>query len=139
MLFLNAAEPVGVPEGTEAGWTQADLCVQAGRAAGWIDGDEMRDQGAELFLRKALVLGIGGVVERDIPLGVGAASILAAPVRGLDLEGAGRVASLAATYAVEQVGTIEHGYTRAEFSSRYLDAFDVELPEKFWPDKDRST
>jgi adenosine kinase len=66
------------------------------------------------------------------------AGLVAGLLRGLDLEGAGRVASLAATYAVEQVGTIEHGYTRAEFSSRYLEAFDIELPEKFWPDKDRS-
>jgi adenosine kinase len=67
------------------------------------------------------------------------AGLVAGLLRGLDLEAAGRVASLAATYAVEQIGTIEHGYTRAEFASRYLEAFDTELPEKFWPDKDRST
>jgi len=66
------------------------------------------------------------------------AGLVAGLLRGLDLEGAGRVASLAATYAVEQVGTIEHGYTRAEFSARYLEAFETELPEKFWPDKERS-
>ena len=65
------------------------------------------------------------------------AGLVAGLLRGLDLEGAGRVASLAATYAVEQVGTIEHGYTRAEFSSRYLEAFETDLPEKFWPAKDR--
>jgi len=47
------------------------------------------------------------------------------------------VASLAATYAVEQVGTIEHGYTRGEFSGRYLEAFGTELPETFWPEGDR--
>jgi adenosine kinase len=66
------------------------------------------------------------------------AGLVAGLLRGLDLAESGRVASLAATYAVEQVGTIEHGYTRAEFSSRYLEAFETELPEKFWPDKDRS-
>jgi len=66
------------------------------------------------------------------------AGLVAGLLRGLDLAESGRVASLAATYAVEQVGPIEHGYTRAEFSSRYLEAFEAELPEKFWPDKDRS-
>jgi adenosine kinase len=66
------------------------------------------------------------------------AGLVAGLLRGLELEGAGRVASLAATYAVEQVGTIEHGYTHAEFAGRYLEAFETELPEKFWPDKDRS-
>jgi sugar/nucleoside kinase (ribokinase family) len=53
-------------------------------------------------------------------------------LRGLDLDAAGRAASLAATYAVEQVGTIEHDYTQAEFSRRYQEAFGIELPEKFW-------
>jgi adenosine kinase len=75
------------------------------------------------------------------PTGAGDAyrsGLVAGLLRGLALEEAGRVASLAATYAVEQIGTIEHGYTRAEFSGRYLDAFATELPEKFWPDKDRS-
>jgi adenosine kinase len=66
------------------------------------------------------------------------AGLVAGLLRGLDVAGAGRVASLAATYAVEQVGTIEHGYTRAEFSGRYLEAFGAELSETFWPDKDRS-
>jgi len=60
------------------------------------------------------------------------AGLVAGLLRGLDFEGAGRVASLAATYAVEQVGTIEHAYERSEFSDRYRDAFGVELPAKFW-------
>jgi adenosine kinase len=54
-------------------------------------------------------------------------------LRGLDLAAAGRVASLAATYVIEQVGTIEHDYTHDEFSRRYKEAFGAELPEKFWP------
>jgi adenosine kinase len=60
------------------------------------------------------------------------AGLVAGLLRGLDLEAAGRVASLAATYVVEQVGTIEHDYTHAEFSRRYQEAFATELPEKFW-------
>lgn len=60
------------------------------------------------------------------------AGLVAGLLRGLQLEQAGRVASLAATYAVEQVGTIEHGYTRDEFRNRYVEAFGEELPDKFW-------
>jgi adenosine kinase len=38
---------------------------------------------------------------------------------GMDVEKAGRIASLAATYVVEQTGTIEHRYTREEFAERF--------------------
>jgi adenosine kinase len=58
--------------------------------------------------------------------------LVAGLLRGLDLEAAGRVASLAGTYAVEHVGTIEHDYTPSEFSARYLKAFGTPLPERFW-------
>jgi adenosine kinase len=61
------------------------------------------------------------------------AGLVAGLLRGLDLEAAGRVASLAATYAVEQIGTVEHTYTFAEFSQRYREAFGTPLLEKFWP------
>ena len=60
------------------------------------------------------------------------AGLVASLLRGLDLNVAGRVASLAATYAIEQVGTVEHDYTHAEFTRRYREAFGTELPEKFW-------
>jgi adenosine kinase len=60
------------------------------------------------------------------------AGLVVGLLRGLELGAAGRVASLAATYAVEQVGTIEHNYTLAEFARRFQDAFGMELPEKFW-------
>ena len=60
------------------------------------------------------------------------AGLVAGLLRGLDLGAAGRVAALAATYAVEQVGTIEHGYTREEFNVRCRDCFGLELTEAFW-------
>jgi adenosine kinase len=69
------------------------------------------------------------------PTGAGDAyrsGLVAGLLRGLELEAAGRVASLAATYAVEHVGTIEHGYTREEFAGRYRRSFGRDLPEKFW-------
>jgi len=74
-------------------------------------------------------------VHESDPTGAGdayRAGLVAGLLRGLDLDAAGRVASLAATYAVEQVGTIEHDYTRAEFARRYKESFKTELPEKFW-------
>src|SRR6266850_1420879 len=74
-------------------------------------------------------------VRESDPTGCGdayRAGLVAGLLRGLDLDAAGRVASLAATYAVEQVGTIEHEYTRAEFARRYKESFKTELPEKFW-------
>jgi adenosine kinase len=60
------------------------------------------------------------------------AGLVAGLLRGLDIEAAGRVASLAATYAIEQVGTVEHSYTRSEFSKRYNEAFGTPLPDRFW-------
>ncbi|HKW69282.1 MAG TPA: carbohydrate kinase family protein [Candidatus Dormibacteraeota bacterium] len=70
------------------------------------------------------------------PTGAGDAyrsGLVAGLLRGLDLHAAGRVASLAATYAVEQVGTIEHTYTPEEFSTRHRECFGYELTETFWP------
>jgi adenosine kinase len=37
--------------------------------------------------------------------------------RGIDL--AGRIASLAGSYVVEQTGTVEHSYTKEEFAERF--------------------
>ena len=74
-------------------------------------------------------------VESD-PTGAGDAyrsGLVAGLLRGLDIPIAGAVASLAATYAVEQVGTIEHKYSREEFSDRFRAAFGSALPDQFWP------
>ena len=73
-------------------------------------------------------------VEAD-PTGAGDAyrsGLVAGLLRGLDVPTAGAVASLAATYAIEQVGTIEHSYSPEQFSERYRDAFGARLPDKFW-------
>jgi len=60
------------------------------------------------------------------------AGLVAGLLRGLDLAASGRVASLAATYAIEQVGTAEHAYSQDEFSERYRDAFGAYLPREFF-------
>jgi adenosine kinase len=45
---------------------------------------------------------------------------------GLDIERAGRIASLAAVYAIESYGTQAHTYTREEFAQRYEENFGAE-------------
>jgi adenosine kinase len=93
-------------------------------------------QGSRIATRRGTVeIPPAAPLRETDPTGAGdayRAGLVAGLLRGLDLEAAGRVASLAATYVVEQVGTIEHGYTHAEFSRRYNEAFGVALPEKFW-------
>jgi adenosine kinase len=42
---------------------------------------------------------------------------------GMDIHRAGRVAALAAVYAIEQYGTQAHAYTREEFAQRYIETF----------------
>ena len=74
-------------------------------------------------------------VRESDPTGAGdsyRSGLVAGLLRGLDLEAAGRVGALAATYVIEQVGTIEHDYTPAEFARRYKESFGAELPDKFW-------
>ena len=98
-------------------------------------------QGSRIATRlQAIDIPAAPPVREADPTGAGdayRAGLVAGLLRGLELGAAGRVGSLAATYAVEHVGTIEHEYTRAEFAVRYQDAFGAELPEKFWPGKDR--
>lgn len=65
------------------------------------------------------------------PTGAGDAyrgGLVAGLLRGLEIGEAGRVASLAAAYAVEHTGTIEHSYTLAEFGERYRSSFGTPLP-----------
>ena len=41
----------------------------------------------------------------------------------MDIHRAGRVAALAAVYAIEHYGTQAHAYTRGEFARRYIETF----------------
>ena len=59
------------------------------------------------------------------------AGLVSGLLKSLSLEEAGRCGSLAATYAIEQVGTIEHSYTRAQFAARYREVFGAPLPVAF--------
>jgi adenosine kinase len=92
--------------------------------------------GSRIATREGMVeIPSAAPVRESDPTGAGdayRAGLVAGLLRGLDVEEAGRVASLAATYVVEQVGTIEHGYTSREFSERYFAAFGTPLPDRFW-------
>jgi adenosine kinase len=60
------------------------------------------------------------------PIGAGDAfrsGLVHGLLTGLDIEHAGRIAALAATYVVEQTGTVEQRYTRDEFAARYRDVY----------------
>ena len=60
------------------------------------------------------------------PVGAGDAyrsGLVVGLLRGLGVERAGRIGSLAATYAVEEAGTIEHRYTPGEFVERFREAY----------------
>jgi adenosine kinase len=60
------------------------------------------------------------------PTGVGDAfrgGLLTGLVRGYPWEVTGRIGALAATYCLEQVGTMNHHYTAAEFMARYRENF----------------
>ena len=65
--------------------------------------------------------------EREVdPVGAGDAyrsGLVYGLLNGMDVERAGRIGSLAATYVVEQTGTIEHRYTRDQFAERYRTAY----------------
>lgn len=93
-------------------------------------------QGSRIATRDGSAVIPAAPAEQEVdPTGAGdayRAGLVAGLLRGLRLEEAGRVASLAATYAVERVGTIEHAYEREEFNRRYHAAFGEELPARFW-------
>jgi adenosine kinase len=93
-------------------------------------------EGSRIATRqKAVEIPPAPAVREADPTGAGDAyrsGLVAGLLRGLEVEAAGRVGSLAATYVVEQVGTIEHDYTPAEFAHRYRESFGADLPEKFW-------
>ncbi len=63
------------------------------------------------------------------PVGAGDAylgGLVYALQAGMDVNRAGRVASLAAVYAIEQYGTQAHVYTQEEFAQRYAENFGEE-------------
>ncbi len=93
-------------------------------------------QGSRITTRDGVVEVPAAPARRELdPTGAGDAyrsGLVAGLLRGLDLYSAGCVASLAATHAVEHVGTIEHSYTRDEFCARHREAFGSDVSVKLW-------
>jgi adenosine kinase len=95
-----------------------------GKDGSWIDTRDGRE-----------TIPAAPAVEVADPTGAGdayRAGLVAGLLRGLDLAASGRVAALAATYAVERTGTVEHSYTPEEFTARYRTAFGEDLAPRFW-------
>src|SRR4029077_11433842 len=147
---LPRLPPEDVAEGARGAWIligndyELELIMQrTGKSMGeLVEMAEMvvttlgRD-GSRIATRKGVVdiPPAPALIESD-PTGAGdayRAGLVAGLLRGLELEHAGRVASLAATYVIEQVGTVEHAYTREAFSERYQDAFGNPLRRQLWP------
>jgi len=64
------------------------------------------------------------------PVGAGdayRAGLVYGLLNGYGVEIAGRIASVAAAYVVEQTGTVEHTYTRDEFVRRYMAVYQQQL------------
>jgi len=60
------------------------------------------------------------------PIGAGdayRAGLLHGLLSGFGVERSARIGSLAATYVIEQTGTVEQRYTRDEFAQRYVEAY----------------
>ena len=93
-------------------------------------------QGSRITTRDGAVDVPAAPARRELdPTGAGDAyrsGLVAGLLRGLDLYSAGCVGSLAATHAVEHVGTIEHSFTREEFCARHRDAFGHDVSAKLW-------
>lgn len=87
------------------------------------------EQGSTIFDNaggRELTIPIAPIGEVVDPTGAGdayLAGIAFGLARGLALETTGRVAALAAAYAIEARGCQEHSYTAAEFAERYASAF----------------
>jgi len=93
-------------------------------------------EGSRIASRDGVVAIPAAPTELEVdPTGAGdayRAGLVAGLLRGLDVAVAGRVASLAATYAIEQVGTAEHAYTKDDFATRYRKSFGADLPPTFF-------
>ena len=80
--------------------------------------------------RSVIEVPIAPVREVLDPTGAGdayLAGLVFGIARRLPLDVAGRIAALAATYAIEQYGCQEHRYTSEEFEARYRAIFDADI------------
>ncbi len=112
------------------GWAIADLLELSEMVVTTLGRD-----GSRIDIRGRTMTIPAAPAQREVdPTGAGDAyrsGLVAGLLRGLEPEEAGRVASLTASYVVEQAGTIEHSFTMADFADRYERAFGTRLPASF--------
>ncbi len=120
-LFINDYEFGLICKKT--GWDLAEILrhVRVVVVTRGKDGADLYTDGEQVF--------IPTVPERQIvdPTGVGDAfrgGFLAGYARGFDWKLCGQIGALAAVYCLEQKGTQNHSYTRAEFVARFREHFD---------------
>ncbi len=107
--------------------SRTGIGVEALRERGALVALTRGGQGSELHSAGGVVhVPVAPVEEVVDPTGAGdayLAGLLAGIRRGLDLDAAGRMAALAAAYAVEGRGPQAHHFTAAAFAARYKSAF----------------
>jgi adenosine kinase len=150
LVFVPAQQIPSLPdevlrEGLDSAWMVVgnDYELELIRARTGVSAEDLRRRGALVALTRgpegSELHAPDGVVQIPVapprqvvdPTGAGdayVAGLLAALRRGLPLDAAGRVASLSATFVVEQQGTQSHHYDVESFGQRYRDAFGVEPP-----------
>ncbi|MFV9505120.1 MAG: carbohydrate kinase family protein [Oscillochloridaceae bacterium umkhey_bin13] len=90
---------------------QGSLIYTDGHLAATIPTAPIREVVDPTGAGDAYLAGLAFGIARDLPLGV-----------------TGRVAALAAAYAIEHRGCQEHCYLRAQFATRYRESFGADLP-----------
>ncbi len=91
------------------------------------------EAGSQIYVDGRLAAEIPTAPVREVvdPTGAGDAYLAGLALgiaHDLPLETTGRIAALAATFAIEERGCQEHSYTRDLFAERYRSAFEQELP-----------
>ncbi len=119
--------------GEKSGLTEDDMLAQLAPGGALVK--TLGGEGSVIRTREATYeIPIAPAREVVDPTGGGdayCAGLLAGMVRGWPWEVTGRVAALAATYAIEQYGPQSHCYTWDEFAARYAEHFpDVPLREQ---------
>jgi adenosine kinase len=145
LVFVPAQQIPSLPEATlraglDAAWMVVgnDYEIELIRARTGISVDDLRARGVLVALTRgdegSELHGPDGVLRVPVaspravvdPTGAGDAyvgGLLAGLRRGLPLDEAGRVATLSATYVVEQQGTQTHSFTPEDFAARLRSAF----------------
>jgi adenosine kinase len=133
----------GLEEGARGAWILIGndyeielICRRTGRdLAGLLELTELvvttlGREGSRIATRDGEFVIAPAPARREVdPVGAGdayRAGLVTGLLRGQGVERAGQIASLAASYVVEQTGTVEHSYTLDEFAARFRETYGQE-------------